>query len=108
MEQKNGKPNNISPYFWGMCGIIDMVHKRDDAAKLLINHLLIVAEDASKHDWGAVRDFTNACFELAQIRYMNVLKKGKLFSCFVMFCHRKIELTVRLSNECLISHNNKL
>ena len=54
---------SFEEYVWGMCGIISMVHKRDDAAKLLVDHLLSTAEDASQYDWEAVRNFTNVCFD---------------------------------------------
>ena len=56
---------SFEEYVLGLAHIISSTHKGDDATTLLLNHLKMVAEDTTKFKWGAVRAFTNSCFDKA-------------------------------------------
>ena len=52
-------------YLIGLVKLMMTTHKEDDATTLLLNHLIMVADDATKFKWEAVRSFTNSCFDRA-------------------------------------------
>ena len=50
-------------YVFGMVKLISTLYKKDDRVRCLLDHLLMVAEDAIKFSWEGVREFTNSCFD---------------------------------------------
>ena len=57
-------------YVFGLVRLISTLHKKNDGVRWLLDHFLMVSEDATKFSWENVRDFTNSCFDKVDRREM--------------------------------------